>query len=316
VSLFFGVDVGGTTVKTAVLHEDGRILVKRAFPTLAERGFADLAVRLREALLEMCGEAGIDSARVQGVGVGVPAFLDGDVIVEAVNLGWRNVPLRQHLADVLQLPVAIENDANVAALGEAWQGAGADARVALCITVGTGIGAGIIIDGKIHRGVNGSAGEIGHIVVRPGGLLCNCGNHGCLETLASATAMVREARRLQAEGRLPAEVEFEGAQPIFALAETGDEMAQSVIDEAGRWLGYGLAITATVINPDVLVIGGGVSKAGELLLRPVREAFVEYSASRVHEAATIRLAKLGNDAGVVGAARLIAQSLAVQAQTV
>ncbi|WP_273365250.1 ROK family protein [Alicyclobacillus herbarius] len=307
-SWYYGVDVGGTSVKTAIVDAYGEIVAKREFATEAERGFEDLAQRLRDNLAEVCRQAGITTDQVRGVGVGVPAFLDGDVIVEAVNLGWHNVPLRRYLEEALGKPVCIENDANVAGLGEAWKGAGAGAHTALCVTVGTGIGAGIVIDGKIYRGVNGSAGEIGHIVIRPGGLLCNCGNHGCMETLASATALVREAKRLQSIGELPADVEIDGAQPIFALAESGNKVAAGIIWDAGHWLGYGLAITATVMNPDVIVVGGGVSKAGEELLRPVREAFVEYSASRVHEGTDIRLATLENDAGVVGAARLAAQS--------
>ncbi|WP_067927153.1 ROK family protein [Alicyclobacillus shizuokensis] len=305
---YYGVDVGGTAVKTAVLNEDGVIIAKREFPTEAERGFEDLAQRLSRILDELRQEAGLTVEDVCGVGVGVPAFLDGDVIREAVNLGWHNVPLRQYLEDALHKPVRVDNDANVAGLGEAWKGAGAGARTALCVTVGTGIGAGIVIDGKIYRGVNGSAGEIGHMVVRPGGRLCNCGNHGCLETLASASALVREAKRLQSVGELPDDLEIDGAQPIFALAEAGNKVAAGIIWDAGHWLGYGLASTASVLNPDVIVVGGGVSKAGEELLRPVRAAFVEYSASRVHEAVEIRLASLGNDAGVVGAARLAAQA--------
>ncbi|WP_067932721.1 ROK family protein [Alicyclobacillus kakegawensis] len=305
---YYGVDVGGTAVKTAVLDEDGVIMAKREFPTEAERGFEDLARRLSRILDELRQAAGLAVEDVRGVGVGVPAFLDGDVVREAVNLGWHNVPLRQYLEDALRKPVRVDNDANVAGLGEAWKGAGAGARTALCVTVGTGIGAGIVIEGKIYRGMNGSAGEIGHMVVRPGGRLCNCGNHGCLETLASASALVREAKRLQSVGELPDDLEIDGAQPIFALAEAGNKVAAGIIWDAGYWLGYGLASTATVLNPDVIVVGGGVSKAGEDLLRPVRAAFVEYSPARVHEAAEIRLARLGNDAGVVGAARLAAQA--------
>ncbi|GGJ05780.1 glucokinase [Alicyclobacillus cellulosilyticus] len=307
--LYFGVDIGGTQTKTALVSEQGEILDKRSFATAAERGLDDFSRRVRAELDLAVRAAGVDPADVQAVGVGVPGFLDVEqgVLVEAVNLGWVNLPLVRVLADATGRPVAMENDANVAALGEAWIGAGRGAKSVLCATVGTGVGGGIVIGGRLYRGVNGMAGEIGHLTVRrEGGHRCNCGKLGCLETEASASAIIREARRLQAEGKLPQDGPIDGAEDVFALWRAGHAAAAGVVREAARWLGYGLALCAITLNPDAIVIGGGVSKAGEAWLALVREAFVEYALPLVVEAARFQLAELGNDAGVIGAARLAA----------
>ncbi|WP_029422633.1 ROK family glucokinase [Alicyclobacillus macrosporangiidus] len=307
--MWFGVDIGGTSVKTAIIDDTGRLVAQQAIPTEAARGPEDLCLRLRDTLRRMAEAGGIDPRAIRGAGVGVPAFLDlaHGVVVEAINLGWREVPLAELLADVLDMPVSVDNDANLAALGEAWAGAGAGADTVLCTTVGTGVGGGVVIGGRLHHGANGMAGEIGHMrVVREGGLPCNCGQTGCLETVASATAIVREARDRQEAGLLPPDERIEGAEDVARLARD-HEAARWVLETAGRWLGFGLAQAAVVLNPDVIVIGGGVSKAGDLLLQPVQAAFTEYAQRLVAEATSLRLAKLGNGAGVVGAARLAMQ---------
>lgn len=308
-SVFLGVDIGGTNVKTAVINDQGRIADKRSFDTHPEEGFEGFGARLRQSLEQGIAAAGLTLADVKGVGVGIPGFLDIEqgVIVEAVNLGWKNVPFVRLLQSALDLPVVIENDANVAALGEAWTGAGRGASSVLCATVGTGVGGGIVIGGRLYRGVNGMAGEIGHLVVNHGGHRCNCGNIGCLETVASATAIVRNARSLQERGLIPQDVELSGAEDVFALAVNGNAEAAGVVQEAAAWLGYGLSLSAVTLNPDAIVIGGGVSKAKDMLLRPVQEAFKRYALHLVVDAAKIQLAELGNDAGVVGAARLAVQ---------
>ncbi len=247
---------------------------------MPERGVDDLVRRLHAVMLERSREAGIDPAQILGIGVGAPGFINDDqsVIIEAVNLGWRDVPLKDEMMKVFGKPVYVENDANVASLGEAWVGAGQGCRIVLCVTLGTGIGGGIVIDGKLVRGANGMAGEIGHIVVqREGGYLCNCGHHGCLETLASATAIVRIAKEKQAQGAIPADIEIEGAETVFDLAADGNEAAGEIIRAAADWLGYGLALICNVLNPDCIVIGGGVSEAGDQLMDPVRRSFGAYA---------------------------------------
>jgi glucokinase len=312
VSVYFGVDIGGTRVKAALVNETGEILYKTAFDTMPERGLTDLSQRLRHVMSAGAEEIDLNPAEVLGVGVGVPAFLDvsSGVIIEAVNLGWSNLPFKSALEQVFERPVRIENDANVAALGESFAGAGRNHRNVLCATVGTGVGGGIVLNGEVYRGSNGMAGEIGHLVVdREHGTRCNCGRHGCLETVASATAIVRAAKKLQEKGALPAQIDITGAQSVFELAQNGDQSAQMVVENAAHWLGYGLALAAVTLNPDAIVIGGGVSKAGAFLLDPVRESFQTYALPRVVEGAALMLAELGNDAGVVGAARLIGQRL-------
>lgn len=310
--VYFGVDVGGTSVKSALVRETGEILTKRSFATQQGLGLTEMAAQMQRSLHDMLQQCALTQADVVGMGVGVPAFLDvqREVVISAINLGWSNVPLASVLGGVFNLPVAVENDANLAALGESWAGAGQQHSCVLCVTVGTGIGGGIVLNGSLFRGVNGMAGEIGHLVVqREGGGQCNCGLTGCLETLASATAIVRACKEQQKRGHIPPNIEITGAKDVFALAETGDAAALAVIGEAGRWLGYGLAVVATTLNPDVIVIGGGVSKSREVFLTPVRSAFQRYSVPRVADAANIRFATLGNDAGVVGAARLSMQQL-------
>ncbi|QSO50314.1 ROK family glucokinase [Alicyclobacillus curvatus] len=314
---WFGIDIGGTSVKTALVDGHGTILAQQSFDTGDNRGADFIAARIAEvlsALKDKLALNGKDNVTVHGAGVGIPGFLDLDtgMVAEAVNLGWINVPFERMLEDTLSMPVVMENDANLAALGEAFAGAGAGHRVVLCATVGTGIGGGIAIDGVLHRGVNGMAGEIGHLVVkREGGVLCNCGHSGCLETLASATAIVRTAREQQANGQLPADKPIMEAKDVFDLADTGHATATQVIADAAEWLGYGLSLAAITLNPDVIVIGGGVSKASERFLAPMQRAFERYSLQRVAEAAHVRAATLSNDAGVIGAARLAQQQVGV-----
>jgi glucokinase len=311
VSLFFGVDIGGTNVKTAVVSETGEILYKQSFETHAERGMEDLCGRLKDTLVKGLETIGRSYEEVAGVGVGLPGFLDINrgVIIDLPNLGWTNIPFIHIAQEVLGLKVVMENDANVAALGEAWTGAGRDATSVVCATVGTGVGGGIVLNQRLYRGVNGMAGEIGHLIVERNGYPCNCGNRGCLETLASATAIIRRAREMQQAGKLDASVSITGAEDVFQLAEQGYEHAEDVIQEAADWLGYGLSLVANTINPDVIVVGGGVSKAGEAFLQPVTSSFRRYALPLVADTAQVRLAELGNDAGVIGAARLISQSI-------
>lgn len=305
----FGIDVGGTNVKTAIVSDTGEIISKETIPTHAQRGYEDLVSRLHGVMLHNCQQAKIDPTDVIGLGVGVPAFLSDDrsEIVEAVNLGWKHVPLMARMATVFHKPVSIENDANVASLGEAWVGAGRGRSNVFCVTLGTGVGGGIVLDGKLVRGANGQAGEIGHVVVKRDGPQCNCGRRGCLETLSSATAFIRRAKEMQRRGRISPNIEIEGAETVFQLAAAGDAAAREIVLEAGDWLGYGLAMAANVLNPDCIVIGGGVSKAGEQLMAPVRESFRAYTLELVRKAATLEFAQLGNDAGVIGAARLVFQ---------
>lgn len=303
-----GIDIGGTNVKVALVKADGDVIAQGSVPTAPERGPEIFVKAVADYARQLTRENEIEWATIVGAGVGMAAFLDVERgwVEESVNLHWRDVPIVELLEKALDKPVRIDNDANVAALGEAWLGAGRKAKTSLCITLGTGVGGGIVIDGHIHRGASTMAGEIGHIHVKNQGALCNCGHYGCLETLSSATAIVRagkEAGLVGADGDLT-------AKDIFALAGQGNDVAQGVIDDMIYWLAVGLGVAANLLNPNVIVITGGVVNAGEALLRPLREAFAKEALIRVARVCEIVPAELGSEAGVLGAARLALQAVA------
>lgn len=311
-----GIDLGGGHLAAGVVDASGQIISRadRALPRGAavDQVLADLAGAARTAL----GQAGIQPSEVDGVGVGLPGTIDprtGSVLM-APNLGWKDVPARALLERALPWPVYVENDANAAVIGEGWCGAGAGVNDLVCLTLGTGIGGGIILAGGIYRGANGTAGEIGHMVVADDGPICGCGRRGCLETLASGRAIgVRALELLRQEGRgdllaelgLPeaAEAGF-GAREVFWLAARGHGFAQAVLAEAIGYLGLAIANLAAVLNPELVIIGGGVSRAGEPLLGPLRAQVARRALGGPGGAPAIVAARLGNDAGIVGAAAL------------
>lgn len=302
-----GIDLGGTFIKGAVIDEEGRLLVKEEVPTEAGNGADSILRRIEQLTRRLIVASDVRANEVVGLGIGIPGFIDSSrgVAEEVINIGWRDVPVIAPLRSWLQMPVFMENDANLAALGEAWVGAGRGYRTALCITLGTGVGGGIIIDGKVLQGASHMAGEIGHLVLDPLGAPCNCGHFGCLETVSSATGVVRLAReRIEKGEQTQLTLQQLTAADVFAAAERHDLLAQAVVQEAAQTLGRGLAIAANLINPDVIVIGGGMARAGETLFKPVREAFSAYALRRVASATTLVPALLGNDAGVVGAGKL------------
>jgi glucokinase len=304
-----GIDVGGTTIKGAAVFEDGSIAYKTERDTLAERGTDAVLDAMAQLARDVVTEAGWKWEEVSGVGIGVPAFIDfaTGVVERAVNLGWYDVPLHDEMKKRLgELPIALENDANAAALGEAWAGGGKGYRDVLCITLGTGVGGGVVIDRKIVHGSNGMAGEIGHLTIDPNGRPCTCGRLGCLETISSATGIVAAAKARVEAGHPTTlrELEVLTTQRVFEHAASGDQVAQEVLEYAIDRLGFALSNMCITINPECVVVGGGVSKAGEALLLPLRQAFARYTLPRVERGTTIRLAELGNDAGVIGAALL------------
>ncbi|GMA63948.1 ROK family protein [Alicyclobacillus fastidiosus] len=300
-----GIDVGGTNVKVAFVKEDGTVLAQGSIPTDPERGPEQFATGVAEYAKALADDHRLPWESVFGAGVGLAGFLDVEKgwIEESVNLHWYDVPMGELLEKALGKPVRMDNDANVAALGEVWLGAGRSSRTALCITLGTGVGAGIVIDGRIHRGVSTMAGEIGHIQIKNDGELCNCGHRGCLETLSSATALVRHAK----EAGLVGQSGDLTAKEVFDLADAGNTVAQSVVADMIRWLALGISVGANLLNPDVIVIAGGVVNAGDSLIEPLRAAFQEEALLRVARACNIVPATLGSQAGVLGAARLVFQ---------
>jgi glucokinase len=305
-----GIDVGGTFIKAAAVAASGDIIAKEEWPTRVEQGTDAVIDRIASIANEVAVQAGWSWQQVSGVGIGLPAFIDFDkgIVEEAINLGWKDVAIKRELEQRLGIQVEFDNDANAAALGEAWVGGGRGRKHVLAVTLGTGVGGGVIINGQIYRGANGMAGEVGHIIIQEeNGDKCNCGHYGCLETISSATAILRAAKRRIVDGETTTlqTVENLSTQDVFEHAEQGDRVAAEVVDYAVKRLGFVLAMMANTLNPEVIVIGGGPSQAGEILYKPLNQYFKKYALKRVAEAAEICPAELGNDAGVLGAARLI-----------
>ncbi|RCV47625.1 ROK family glucokinase [Marinitenerispora sediminis] len=307
-----GVDVGGTKIAAGVVDADGRIVDRIRRPTPAASGPA-ITDAVCTAVEELVARSGGD---VEAVGVGIAGFVDDgrSTVVFAPNLALRGEPLRDRIVRRTGLPAVVENDANAAAWGEARFGAGRGTRHLVCVTLGTGIGGGVVLDGRLYRGGSGVAAEIGHLRVVPDGRRCGCGNQGCWEQYASGRALVAEARDL-ARGA-PAEAELllklAGGDPdriegpeITRAALEGDPAARECFRTVGRWVGQGLADLAAVLDPERFVVGGGVSDAGDILLEPVRRSFARHVTGRaVRSLADIRGAELGAAAGIVGAADL------------
>lgn len=315
-NVYAGIDIGGTTVKLALIDEEGTIHDKWEIPTdKSDSGkniLRDIAGSLNQATDRMNKIPAITAA-----GVGAPGYIDVDngVIVEAVNLGWKNVAVSKELGEALGVPVYADNDANLAAAGEKWKGAGGNADHLLAVTLGTGVGGGIIAGGEILHGYAGLAGEIGHItVLKEGGAPCNCGKNGCLETVSSATGIARLAtealKNYKGESGLKTIQDVNNvieAKDVFIEASKGDKLATNVVEESMEHLGFTLANLCNSLNPQVVVIGGGVSKAGDQLLNELRKPFKRFSIPKIAKETELKIATLGNDAGVIGAAWLAKQ---------
>ena len=308
-SYVFGIDVGGTTVKMGLFQNDGTVVDKWEIPTRTENGGEKVLPDIADAILGKMAEKDIDRKDVAGVGVGVPGPVDGQGIVHrAVNLGWGVFNMEETLSGLIDgMVVKGGNDANVAALGEMWKGGGQGYSNLVAVTLGTGVGGGIIIDGKILTGATGAGGEIGHIHIQDGETdQCGCGNYGCLEEYASATGVVRLAGRTLAASDMDSVLRAGevSAKTVFDAVKAGDALAISVAEQFGEYLGKGLAAIAGVVNPEIFVIGGGVSKAGEVLFQYIQPAYQKYVFHGSKDA-KFALATLGNDAGIFGAAKLV-----------
>ncbi len=306
-----GIDIGGTTVKIGIFETDGSLLDKWEVPTRKEEDGRYILPDVAASVLAKLQEMGIAKEDVAGAGMGVPGPIMPDGHVEVcVNLGWRDRNPQEELADLLGgIPVRSGNDANVAALGEMWQGGGKGYHDIVMVTLGTGVGGGVIIDEKIIAGRHGLGGEIGHIHVRDEEREhCNCGGVGCLEQVASATGIAREARRAVAAKDTPSAMRPFGdgitAKDVLDCAKAGDELANEVMETVGRYLGLALAQIALTVDPEAFVIGGGVSKAGQFLIDVVEKYYQKYTVISNNKG-ILTLAKLGNDAGIYGAARLV-----------
>ncbi|MCR5093139.1 MAG: ROK family glucokinase [Lachnospiraceae bacterium] len=306
--VLFGVDLGGTTVKMGLFDPEGNRLQEWEIPTRKEEDGVHILPDIAASIRQTCTARGIADEEVLGIGIGVPgAVINERLVPQAVNLGWKDKDAAEELGKLTGLPVAIGNDANVAALGEAWQGGGKGFRDLLLVTLGTGVGGGVITGGRLLTGAKGAGGEIGHIHLEDDEPeACGCGNHGCFEEYASATGAVRVAKRVLAETEEESTLRGKDftCKDLFDAAAAGDAVAEKATRKYGEYLGKGLAVCASVLNPEAIVLGGGVTKAGDVLidlLRPSFERCVFPGCADVE----FKLATLGNQAGIVGAAKLV-----------
>ena len=304
----FGVDIGGTTVKLGLFTTDGEIVDKWEIKTRTENQGEAVLPDIAEALKEKLEEKKIDRDEVEGIGVGVPAPVNTEGVVQnTANLGWGYKEVKREMEELSGMRAEIGNDANVAALGEMWLGAGKGRKNIVMVTLGTGVGGGIIIDGKPLVGAHGAGGEIGHLCVNYEETdHCGCGNTGCLEQYASATGITRLANISLAKDDAKSVLREQevSAKTVFDAVKAGDAVAKEIAEEFGKYLGHAMANLAAVADPSAIVIGGGVSKAGEVLIEYVEKNFKE-RAFFANKDTEFVLATLGNDAGICGAAKLI-----------
>lgn len=308
----FGIDIGGTAIKIGLFDSQGTIIEKWEIDTRKENNgkyiFPDIADKLDQILIEK----DISKLDIEGIGIGVPGPVTEDgTVIKCVNLGWGIINVEREFEKMTGLRVKASNDANVAALGEMWQGGGKGYKNVVMVTIGTGVGGGMVIDGKVVSGAHGASGEIGHInISHTEEEQCNCGNYGCLEQYASATGIVRLAKRIYESDSLTIKnssnykTKYATAKSIIDEAKKGDEIGLKVIEEAGGYLGKALAQIACIVNPDIFVIGGGVSKAGDILLDVIKKNFKQYVFHAARDT-KFALATLGNDAGIYGSVYLL-----------
>ncbi|MEI3596680.1 MULTISPECIES: ROK family glucokinase [unclassified Oceanobacillus] len=312
-----GIDIGGTSIKFGLFTAEGELLHKWNIPTRTKDNGFFILPDTWASIKEILEKKDITTDEILGIGAGIPGFISSEegIVHYGTNIGWRNKQFTKELSDLSGLPVFIENDANMAVLGENWQGAGNEGKHVIAVTLGTGVGGGIIANGSILNGISGMAGELGHILIEENGAPCNCGKSGCLETIASATGIVRLAKDLsikQPESELAKmynEKKDLTAKDVFQLAEKADKAAMEIVSTVAATLGRTFADLGVILNPEKILIGGGVSQAGEPFINQIRDHFEAYALPRVKANCEIKQAVLGNDAGIIGAAFCVKQNV-------
>lgn len=312
--MYIGVDLGGTKIAVGIVTKEGKILLQRNSPTKAKRGAKEVINDIVKLIKELIVELNMKEKDVLGIGIGVPGPTDNNTgyVIQCVNLGWVNVPLRSMINEQLNIPVQIDNDASLAALAEHEIGSLKDIDSGVLLTLGTGIGGGIILKGNLLTGSHGVVCELGHTIVGENFYDCSCGRNGCLETFASATALIKYTKKIIKESntstiildKLNGNLELLDAKIIFDAAKEGDFIAIKAIERFAKYLAIGISNLINILDPEMISIGGGVSKAGEYLMDLIRSYLYKYKAFKNVEIANINLAKLGNEAGIVGAAML------------
>lgn len=311
---YIGIDLGGTNIAAGIVDDHGKIIVKGSVPTIKERNYTEIIADMAKLAQKLLEDAGLKVSDVKSIGIGSPGTPDSKngILVYSNNLSFENVPMRDEVQKYLNLPVYIDNDANVAALAESVAGAAKGVEHSVAITIGTGIGGGVVINGKVYNGFNSAASEIGHSVIVKDGEPCTCGRKGCWEAYASATACIRqtkEAAQKNPDSIINKLVEGDlskiEAKTLFDAAKQGDEVALETLNHYIEYLAEGLINVINIFQPEILVIGGGVCRQGDYLLNPLRELInkYSYSAGRIPHTA-IKVAEMENDAGIVGAAML------------
>lgn len=310
--VLIGVDLGGTNLKTALVSADKKVLAKDSRPTNAEGGPGAVMDAMEASIRDLAGAEGLAMDDVGAVGFGAPGPMNWQtgIVYSPPNLpGWKDVPLAEKMQQRIGVPCFVDNDANVACYGEFWLGAGQGAETMVVLTLGTGLGGGIVVFGQLLRGIDGTAGELGHITVERGGRLCGCGSHGCLEAYASVTGMVRTAVEGLDKGKdsvlkemCHSDLDQITGKMIFEAAQQGDKLARKVFKETATWLGIGIASLVNALNPERVVLCGGMIAAGDLLFEPVRETVLRNAFEVPAKRCQILPAGLGEDSGVLGAA--------------
>ncbi len=308
--MYIGIDLGGTNIAIGVVDDNGKIVAKGSTPTLAPRPYAEMVKDMADLIGKLILEAGLTNKDIKGLGIGTPGSNDekNGVVLRAENLGFKNVPIRDEICKYFDFPFAIENDANAAALGE-YIAVGEDSKSFVAVTLGTGIGGGIVLGGEIYRGFNGAAGEIGHTTLVFDGVACSCGRKGCWEAYASVTALIRQTKvaiENHPESLMAEYAKNNGTvngRTAFDAAKKGDKAAQEVVNRYVRYVADGITDIINVFQPEIVVIGGGISKEGDYLIEPIRQIVRESVYTKTYLPVTkIKAATLRNDAGIVGAA--------------
>lgn len=311
--VYIGIDVGGTGIQMGVVDEKGQIIAKGAIVTRTDIPFEDQVKAMADCALETLEKSGHTLIELASIGLGIPGIADQKtgIVPFCTNLGWKNVPLRETFQKYIDKPIFIDNDATVAGLAESVAGVSANTDSSVFLTLGTGVGAGIVIRGKVWSGFHGVGSEVGHMIMEIDGEPCSCGNRGCLERYTSATAIIRMAREAVAKHPDSLIMSLCGGDPslinakmVFDAAREGDEQGLKVFRRYARYLGQAIATIVNFFDPEVIVLGGGVSKAGKFLLDAVREEAPKYCIYKSMPISRIELAELGPDAGIIGAAML------------
>lgn len=310
-----GVDLGGTNSKIGILNEEGKLLKSTSIKTLSEQGMEETLTRIWNTIKELAGELNIDSSAIEGIGIGIPGPVEHQEVVGFfANFPWeKGVNVSEVMQKISHVKkVKLDNDVNVIALGEAKYGAGRGTESSVTIALGTGIGGGIYVDGKLVSGFKGAGGEVGHMKVERDGKLCGCGQKGCWEAYASATGIIREAASRLAVNRnnkvyelLDGDISKLEAKTVFDAAKMGDSFALDLVDYEAEYVALGLGNILNLINPQVVILGGGVALAGDILLNGVKEKLKKYALPITLAGLEIKLSELGNDAGVIGASALV-----------